>query len=314
MKNNIVIDKNLRILIIGANGFLGTNLLQFQDKYCVDGKNIQFIAADLYKSNIQPKIPFYLMDITNKDKSLEKIKKISPDIIILTAAMTNVDQCEIDIDSAKNINTAGPKNIIEACKAINSKLIFMSTDFVFDGKKMDGLYNESDVPNSLSQYAKSKRDAELAIIDSQLDFLICRTAVLYGWNKIKLNFITWILKKLEQNQQISIVTNQINSPTFVRNLAKIILKLIEKRANGIYHTAGDCSLSRYEMALKCAKIFNHDKNLITPIENLNQNAIRPKNAGLDISKLKKLIGSELKIFSLSNGLNYMKTHIIEKNL
>ncbi len=309
MKNNIIIDDNSKILIIGANGFLGTNLLQFQDLFNLEERNVQFIAADVNKSNITPKIPFYYIDITNIDDTVKKIIKLSPDIIILTAAMTNVDQCEVNKVLAKNINTNGPKNVIEACKKLNSKIVFMSTDFVFDGIQEDKLYNEKDVPNPLSYYAKSKYDAELAIIDSELDFLICRTAVLYGWNKTKLNFITWILKKLETHQQISIVTNQINSPTFVRNLAKIILKLIEKKARGIYHTAGDDSLSRYEIALKSADIFNLDKNLILPIENLDQKATRPKNVGLDIRKLKNLIGSELKIYSLSEGLNYMKTHI-----
>ena len=313
MKNNILIDDNLKILIIGANGFLGTNLLQFQHKCDIKNRKVQFIAADLKNSNILPKIPFYHIDITNTNDTLKKIIKISPDIIILTAAMTDVDQCEVDKDLAKKINTTGPINVIEACKRIHSKLIFMSTDFVFDGTKEDGLYNENDIPNPLSYYAKTKYDAELAIIDSNLDFLICRTAVLYGWDKTKLNFITWILQKLKQHQQISIATNQINSPTFVRNLAEIILKLIEKEAKGIYHTAGDGSLSRYEIALKCTEIFNLDKKLITPIENFNQKALRPKNAGLDISKLKRLLGSELKIYSLNDGLNFMKTHMIENN-
>ncbi len=309
MKDNIIIDENLKILIIGANGFLGTNLLQFQNTNYFRDQRVQFIAGDLKKSNIQHKIPFYYMDITDIDDTLKKIKKISPNVIILTAAMTNVDQCEVDKELAMKINTIGPKNVIEACKELNSKLIFMSTDFVFDGTKENILNNESDVPNPLSHYAKSKYDAEQAIIDSEIDFLICRTSVLYGWNKTKLNFITWILKNLEQNQKISIVINQINSPTFVRNLSKIILKLIEKKAKGIYHTAGDGSLSRYDIALKCADVFNHDKSLITPIDNLIQRATRPKKAGLDISKLKKLIGTELKIYSLNDGLNYMKNHI-----
>ncbi len=309
MKDNIIIDENLKILIIGANGFLGTNLLQFQNRYFID-QNVQFIAADLNKSNIQIEVPFYFIDITNIDDIIKKVTNISPDIIILTAAISNVDQCEVDIDLARKINIIGPKNVVQACKALNSKLIFISTDYVFDGSKENGLYNEKDIPNPLSQYAQSKYDAELAIIDSEIDFLICRTSVLYGWNKTKLNFITWILKKLEQQQQISIVTNQINSPTFVRNLAKIILILIEKEAKGIYHTVGDGSLSRYEVALKCADVFNLDKNLILPIETLNQRAIRPKNAGLDISKLKKLIGTELKIYSLYDGLNYMKNHYV----
>ena len=219
--------------------------------------------------------------------------------------MTNVDQNERDKRFATKINVEGPKNVIRACKQIDSKLIFMSTDFVFDGEKK-GYYIEDDIPNPISHYAKTKLDAELAIINSDIDYLICRTAVLYGWNKEKLNFVTWVLKKLQNNERINIVTNQINNPTYVRNLAEIILKLIEKKASGIYHTAGDDALSRYEIAIKCAEVFEHDKKLINPIGSMNQVAIRPKNASLNVAKLKSFLGSELKSLSLLEGLKDMK--------
>jgi len=184
----------------------------------------------------------------------------------------------------------------------------MSTDFIFDGISKDGNYNENDTPNPLSHYGITKYNAEKAIINSEIEFTICRTAVLYGWNKKKQNFITWIVNKLQQKEPIQIVTDQFNSPTFVKNLAEILLKLIEKEAKGTYNTAGDCTLNRYEMAFKCAEVFNLKKELISQIETIEQKAIRPKNAGLDISKLKKLIGSELKIYNLDDGLNYMKDH------
>ncbi len=306
MKNNIKIDRDQKkILIIGANGFLGTNIIQNRGR---NGKFYQdsfYIAADLYDNNIEKGIPFHFIDITNHKSTYKKIVKISPDVIILTAAMTDVDQNEIEKELAKRINTEGPKNVLAACKKINSKLIFMSTDFVFDGKKQ-GNYSENDLPNPLSHYAKTKYDAEQAIINSEVDYLICRTAVLYGWNPNKLNFITWLLDKLQKNEKLRIVTNQINNPTYVKNLAEIILKMIEKNSKGIYHTTGNGALSRYEMALKCAEIFNFNKNLITPINNIEQKALRPENAGLDISKLKRLLGSELNVYSLEDGLKDMK--------
>lgn len=313
MKNTIKIDNNSRkILIIGANGFLGKNLLQIKKtNNDYEDQNLKFFAADLKNNNIPDDIPFYNIDITKRNEAIKKIKVISPDIIILTAALTNVDLCEIDKKYAAKLNTEGPKNIIQACKKTDSKLVFMSTDFVFDGTKEIGYYNEKDVPNPQNHYAKTKYNAEIALINSQIEYLICRTAVIYGWNLEKLNFITWILSKLQNNEKISIVSTQINNATFVRNLAQILLKLIEKEAIGVYHTAGDGALSRYEMALKCAKIFNYNKDLITPLEMLKQKALRPKNAGLDITKLKQMIGSELTIFSLDDGLNYMKKHRIE---
>ena len=305
----MTVDKHSKtILIIGANGFLGSNILQLRKTKEVRDLNYQFLAADIENSNVPIDVTFYHINITNPQDLLKKIEIISPDVILLTAAMTNVDQNEVDKDLATAINTEGPKNVLEACKKTDSKFVFMSTDFIFDGISKEGNYNENDTPNPLSYYAKTKYNAEQAIINSEIEYTICRTAVLYGWNKNKQNFITWIIKKLQKNEPIQIVTDQLNSPTFVKNLAEIILKLIEKDAKGIYHTAGDCTLNRYEIALKCAEVFNLKKELISHIESLEQIAMRPKNAGLDITKLKKLIGSDLKIYNLDDGLNYMINH------
>ena len=306
MRTNIIDDKNLqKILIIGANGFLGKNILRTRHKNKTLSQESTFIAADLQNNNIEENIPFWFIDITNDNETLKKIIKISPDIIILTAAMTNVDQNEREKDLATKINTDGPKNVIKACKKLDAKLLFLSTDFVFDGFKQ-GYYTEEDIPNPLSHYAKTKNDAELAIIQSETDYIICRTAVLYGWNSEKFNFITWLIDKLEKNEHVKLVKNQINNPTYVRNLSEIILKLIEKDIKGIYHTVGSEALNRYEMALKCAEIFYLNKELINPIENFIQLAIRPKNAALDVTKLKKILGSDVPIFSLLDGLKDMK--------
>lgn len=312
MKNNTKTDNNSRkILIIGANGFLGTNLIRFREEKEYYEEIFNFVAADLNNTNIEQGVPFYHIDITKYRDTMDKILEISPDILILTAAITNVDQCEINKKLATKVNTDAAKNVIKACERSNAKLVFMSTDFVFDGTKTEGFYREDDVPNPLSHYGKTKYNTELLLSNSELDYLICRTAVLYGWNKQKNNFITWILNKLQQNETISIVSDQINSPTFVRNLAEILLKLIDKDATGTYHTAGDCALNRYEMALKCAESFNYNDNLIKRIESLKRKALRPKNAGLDINKLKGLIGSELKVYNLDEGLKHMKK---QKNL
>ena len=305
----MTVDKHSKtILIIGANGFLGSNILQLTKTKAVRDLDYQFLAADIENSNVPIDVTFYHINITNPQDTLKKIEVISPDVVILTAAMTDVDQNEVDKDLATLINTEGPKNVLEACKNTDSKMMFMSTDFIFDGISKEGNYNERDIPNPLSFYAKTKYYAEQAICNSEIDYLICRTAVLYGWNKDKFNFITWIIDKLQKNKPIQIVTDQLNSPTFVKNLAKILIKLIEKHASGIYHTAGDCTLNRYEMALKCAEIFNLKSELISQIESFEQKAIRPKNVGLDISKLKRLTGADLKIFNLNDGLNYMKNH------
>ena len=197
MKISTKIDRNKKkILILGANGFLGSNIVQLRGSNKLIDKNYSFIAADLLDNYIDKAVPFHHIDITHQENVYKKIVELSPDIIILTAAMTNVDQNERDKRLATKINVEGPKNVIKACKEIDSKLIFMSTDFVFDGR-IRGNYTEENIPNPINHYAKTKFDAELAIINSDIDHLICRTAVLYGWNIEKLNFITWVLKKLQ---------------------------------------------------------------------------------------------------------------------
>lgn len=296
-----------KVLLIGANGFLGSNIIQLWKENIEYNNEFLLHTGDIQNSNIPSDMHFEKIDITKPQEVNEKIIKLQPNIVLLTAAMTNVDQNEINQNLAVAINTNGPINIAKTCEKIDSKLVFLSTDFVFDGKKPIGeSYTENDNPTPISFYGKTKYNAEIAILNSEIPFLICRTAVLYGWNPEKLNFITWILRKLEKNQPISIVTDQINNATYIRNLAEILLKLIQKNAEGIFHTAGSEALNRYEMALKCAEHFNYSKDLITPIEEIEQKAFRPKNAALDISKLKNLMKSDLDVYNLDEGLERMR--------
>ena len=292
-------------MIIGADGFLGFNLIHIHTHRLILGKNVKIVAADHHKNPHNYSFPYLSLDITEKNRCIQKILNINPDIIILTAAMTNVDKCELEKELALKVNTAGTKNVIEACEKTDAKLVFLSTDFVFDGEKKAS-YTEKDMPNPLNYYGETKLLAEKEIKNSALDYLICRTAVLYGANSTKLNFITWIIKSLQEKNPISIVTNQINSPTYVENLAEIIWELIQNEASGIFHTAGDRAYNRYEMAVMCAKFFDLDKRLITPVRDFKQVATRPFNAGLDVSKLKRFLGNNIKIFDLEDGLKHMK--------
>ncbi len=297
-----------KVLIIGANGFLGSKLIYYIQNEKYNHKFIP-IASDIQNNRIPKEIDFKSIDITNREKTIETIKKINPNTVILTAAYTNVDECEDKKRFAHDLNILGSENVALGCKKINSKIIFLSTDFVFDGKKGD--YSETEDPKPLNYYAKTKFEGEKRITKTGIDYIICRTAVLYGWYPYRKNFITWILNNLENGNKINIITNQINSPTLANNLAEILLHLIDHNKSEIIHTVGDCALNRYEMAVKCAEIFNFSKNLIQPIKFFKQKAIRPKNASLNISKLKKILGNKLKVLDLDEGLNFMKEH---KNL
>jgi len=294
-----------KVLVIGANGLLGTKLIYclLSEKY---NQNYGPVAADIQNNLIPKNVEFKNIDITNKENTINSITQINPDGAILSAAFTNVDKNEDERELAHNINSIGPENVALGCIKADSKLIHMSTDFIFDGTI--GNYSEDDDPNPLSYYGKTKLEGEQRVIATGVEYLICRTSVLYGWYPARLNFITWVLKSLEDGNEINITTDQINSPTFANNLAEVLLHLIEYNKSDIIHTVGDCILNRYEIAIKCAEVFNLPQKLIKPIESFKQKAIRPKKGSLNISKLKKILGDRLKVFSLDEGLKFMREH------
>jgi len=226
------------------------------------------------------------LDITNK-KDMVLIKKLSPEIIIHTAALTNVDYCETNKEKAWNVNVEGTRNIAEVSREVNSKLIYISTDYVFDGEK--GMYKEDDRTNPVDYYGKTKLEGEKAVRELCDDYIIARTSVLYGWHP-KPNFVTWVIGKLEQGHSINIVEDQFNSPTLADDLAELISELIDKNETGIFHTAGSERISRFKFVEKVAEVFNLNRNLINPIssDELDWIAKRPTDSSLDVSKVSKI--------------------------
>lgn len=276
----------MKILTTGSNGFLGTKLMS------ILSKKFNVIGIDRES------------DIT-KNEVIDKIKRIKPDIIIHAAAYTDVDECEIEKEKCYDVNVNGTKNIIEAAKLINAKIIYISTDFVFDGKK--GNYKEEDTLNPINYYSKTKFEAE-ELVKKNSNYLIIRSAVLYGYNNKNdnFNFVEWVIENLKGDNKIKIVNDQINSPTLIDDICYSIIKLINQ--TGIFNVAGSESISRYDFALKIAEVFNLNKNLIEPVtsEELNQRAVRPKNLSLDISKITSL-GIEMS--NIEEGLLKMKKQI-----
>jgi|SRR3989338_750161 len=276
----------MKILITGSNGFLGKKIMDILSK--------KFDVVGIDRES----------DITKKE-AINKIKEIKPDIIIHTAAYTNVDKCEIEQNLCYDINVNGTKNIVEAAKLINAKLIHISTDFVFDGTKEN--YNEKDIPNPINYYSKTKYDAE-EIIKKNPDHIILRSSVLYGYNdeNDNPNFFKWVFENLKNNKKIRVVNDQINNATLIDDICYAIIKLINQK--GIFNAVGSEPISRYDFALKIAETFNFNKDLIEEItsEELNQKAIRPKNTSLDISKITSL---GIKMSSIEEGLLKIKRQI-----
>ena len=198
--------------------------------------------------------------------------------------MTNVDSCETQKDIAWDVNVDGTKNIVRACGKSGASLVYISTDYVFDGKK--GNYAETDVPNPLNHYARTKLAGEM--LASTLDrHMILRSSVMFSSGGT--NFVSWVRSALPKGK-VRIVTDQVNSPTLATEMAEAILKLVGLDATGIYHTAGAERISRYDFAKAIAKVFGLDASRISAARtsDLGQKAVRPADSSLKIAKVKKL--------------------------
>ncbi|PAV07020.1 dTDP-4-dehydrorhamnose reductase [Methanosphaera cuniculi] len=264
----------MKFFITGGSGLLGERLATVADP-----------DDELILSHNSNKTPDTVKcDITNHDETYEAIMKYDPDVIIHAAAMTNVDLCEDEIDQAYKINADATGNLAKIADENNMKIIYVSTDFVFDGKK--GNYKEDDATNPLGIYAKSKYDGEVQLKQNTDNYAIGRVSVLYGWHQ-RSNFTTWVIDELRKGNSINIVTDQINSPTYADNAAEALFKLAKSDKTGVYHTAGNDLISRYDFTLKIAEAFNLDSDLINPItsDKFVQKAPRPRDSSLNVKKI-----------------------------
>lgn len=296
-----------KILITGSNGLLGQKLMEK-----LINKNYFIIAtsksADRFNLS-HPNYTYEEMDITNFDHIKNVFEKHLPDIVINTAAMTNVDACELNPYACYMHNTKSVEFMVGILSALQHDnyvphFIHLSTDFIFDGTKE--MLSEDDTPNPLSVYAKSKLDAEKSIQNSSLKkWAIVRTILVYGVakNSTRNNIVLWIKQSLEQHKKISIVTDQFRTPTLAEDLADGCILIAEKGSTGIFNIGGKDYMSIYDLAVRVADYFHLDKTLIQPSksEDIQQPAKRPPKTGLDISKARQYLGYEP--HSFEEGLN-----------
>ena len=230
-----------------------------------------------------------LLDVTSINDLTSSFETIEPDYVVNCAAYTNVDQSEINKELSYNVNVNGVRNIISASPT-STKIIHISTDYVFDGNKAS--YSEEDIPNPISYYGKVKLEAENLLRTSRRKNIILRTSVIY--DESPNSFFSWVNSSLLNNNAIQVVTDQISNPTLTWSLSEAIYKLILNNLEGLYHFAGDDILSRYNFALKIAKTYNYDVDKIIPIETkkLNQLAKRPLSSTLNSDIIKNHIDIE----------------------
>ena len=276
-----------RVLITGGNGLLGRSIISCNEnrfELLVTGKR-KFLS----NGNDNRYSPLDILDSNQCDKVFSKFK---PDYVIHAAAMTHVDKCEEDPDTCNSVNVHGTNNILKTCEKYGSHLIFISTDFIFDGK--NGSYSENSKPNPISIYGMSKWNAEKLIRTSTIDSSIVRTSLVMGYfeDLMTSNIILWAREKLSKGQEISIVNDQIRTPTWSMDLAEGCFLLIENRALGIYNISGSEKFRISELIMRVADHGNYNSNLIKEVKTkeLGQIAPRPLISDLDISKARRNIG------------------------
>jgi dTDP-4-dehydrorhamnose reductase len=230
-------------------------------------------------------------DVSDKVQVREVFHKINPEVVVHSAAMTDVDKCETDKKLAWKINVAGTENVAEATEKTKAFLIFVSTDYVFNGKK--GRYDENDTPDPINYYGVTKLEAERLVQVLIEEHCIVRASVIFGSTPAagKTNFALWLLNKLKRREQANIVTDQWNSPTLNSNMAEMTLEILEQKLEGVFHISGATRINRYDFATLLAQTFRLDSNLIQAVtsEYFSWPAFRPRDSSLSTTKARRLL-------------------------
>lgn len=292
----------MKIIVLGTKGMLGSDVVEYlkvvkqefaNDKNPDKSEAIQLVCADSKE-----------VDITNKPNIFHFITKHQPDVIINCAAFTNVDACEDKVDIAYSVNAMGVKNITLAAKECGAKVVQISTDYVFDGEDNES-YTEDSPVNPLSIYGKSKLQAESYITSIVSDFIIIRTAWLYGKVGAK-NYVKTMISLAKERNELKVVNDQIGSPTYTPDLAKAIWLLIKGNSNGIFHVTNSGFCSRFEWSKKIFEILGKEMKLIPVLSNeFPRPATVPPRAILNCKKYNLATGHKMRNWDEAL-IDYMK--------
>ena len=271
-----------KILVTGSAGLIGTQIV----KDLLD--NHKQVYSCYNKTKPELGIITHL-DLTKKDDIVNTMNRIKPDVVIHLGAMTDVELCETETELAKKINTDATEILALESEKYNTFFVYMSTDYVFDGKV--GMKKENDEPNPINFYGKSKLDGERVFKKITTPNIIVRTSTPFGIHSKKISFPIWVKKNLELEKEISVVVNQYTSPSYVPNISKMIIEIIERKITGIIHLAGATKISRYDFAVQISKIINVNKQFLklTKMNQMDWKAQRPADSSLSVSKANKIL-------------------------
>lgn len=280
----------MKVLITGSNGLLGQKLLH----KLREDDSVELIATSIGDNRVSEKsgYKYISLDVTNNKQVEEVISSESPDVIINTAAMTNVDACEDKKQECDDLNVNAVRYLSEISTKIDAHLIHISTDFIFDGES--GPYSEDDIPNPLSYYGLSKLKSETVLLESSCRWTILRTIIVFGVaeNLSKGNIVLWAKGALQKGDELNIIDDQFRAPTLAEDLADACLLSFKKEKYGVYNASGKDIMSIYEIVERIAKHYNYSTEKLNRISTatLNQKAGRPPKTGFILDKSIKELG------------------------
>jgi dTDP-4-dehydrorhamnose reductase len=247
-------------------------------------------------------------DFRDLEKVTQLVRETKPDIVIHTAAIGDVDKCEVDRELAWRVNVEATLALVKESSRIDAYFLYLSTDYVFDGER--GLYRENDVPNPVNYYGLTKLVAENIVRSSLNKYSIVRTSHIYGFGMGRKNFARVVVESLSQGQKVKALVDQWLSPTLNTLLAKAIKEIIEKNYTGVIHIAGE-RINRYDFAKAIARRFGFDENLIEPItmKDIQFKAKRPRDSSLDTSRARSIL--KIDFYTLKNSLEVFYREWIE---
>lgn len=291
----------MRVLITGAVSLLGKALSESTPK------DLSLILTHLSHQKINHPIhQTATLDITKPSSVNRTFNRYKPNFTIHLASESNVDFCESNPARALMVNVQGTQNVLNAAELCNSKVLFTSSNGVFDGRRAP--YNERQKPKPIHTYGNTKLQAEKLVKSSLSPWIITRLSAMYGWHPkgTRRNPVTWTIEKLKKGKQLHMVNDTYVNPLYAPYAAEAIWKLIKKNKTGTFHIAGKTKVDRYTWSKKIAKTFGLDNSLISPVPssffpNLTS---RPTDTSLDTTKIQTTV--DWKPLSLKKGLAVMK--------
>lgn len=272
------------IIVSGSNGLLGQKLINL----LVDRPYLRLFATSrgVNRHPVRDGYTYRSLDLEDTVGWRDLFEEVRPTELIHTAAMTQVDRCETEPDLCDAVNIAAVDHLVNLCRDFGTRLIYISTDFVFDGE--NGPYKEDDPTEPVNHYGHSKLQAEDLILRSGIDACILRTVLLYGVTPAmsRSNIVLWTLKNLQAKKPIRVVEDQFRCPTLAEDLAAATVSAVMRDVSGLYHICGPEMYAVVDIAREVARHWKLDESLITPVKSatLNEVGKRPPKTGFVILK------------------------------